>query len=136
MILVDTSVWVEYLRGTDDPSVGELGRLVVENADLRITEPVVMELLAGANTPKREEAISQLTNGMRLLPVQASLDYRAAAQIFIASSKNGHPLRGLSDCLIAAIAVRTGAVLFHRDRDFSFIAEVTPLSLHEPGNGV
>ena len=46
MTLVDTSVWVEYLRGTDSPST----RYVRERlgSDLFTTEPVLMELLAGA----------------------------------------------------------------------------------------
>lgn len=129
MILVDTSVWIEYLRDTDDPVVAELERLFSEGADLRVTEPIIMELLAGASTPKREAMIAQLTNGLPLVPIHPALDYRSAAQIFIASGRNGHPIRSLSDCLIAAVAIRSGAELFHRDRDFGYIAEATPLRL-------
>lgn len=130
MILVDTSVWIEFLRGTDDPAASELDRLVEEGADVRITEPIVMELLAGATTPTRDEKISQLTNGLPLLPVHPAIDYRAAAQLFVASSRNGHPIRSLSDCLIAAIAIRHDASLLHRDRDFEYLAAVAPLRLH------
>lgn len=130
MILVDTSVWIEYLRDTDDPTVAQLDALIVSGAELRTTEPIIMELLAGANTPQREARLSQLTNGLPLLPIEPAIDYRAAAQLFVASKRIGHPVRSLNDCLIAAIAVRTGATLLHRDRDFDFIAEVTPLQLH------
>ena len=130
MILVDTSVWIEYLRDTQDPVVVELGALIDSSADLRITEPIIMELLAGANTPHREEKITQLSNGLALVPIEPALDYRAAAQLFVASQRNGHPVRSLNDCLIAAIAVRAGATLFHRDRDFVFLAEITPVKLY------
>ena len=130
MILVDTSVWIEYLRDTDDPVVPELDRLFSEGADVRTTEPIIMELLAGATTQKQEALITQLTNGLPLVPIQPALDYRSAAQIFVASGRNGHPIRSLGDCLIAAVAMRGGAELFHRDRDFGYIAEVAPLRLY------
>ena len=95
MILVDTSVWIEYLRDTQDPVVAELEALIDAGADLRITEPIVMELLAGANTPHREEKIAQLSNGLALVPTEPAVDYRAAAQLFVASQRNGHPVRSL-----------------------------------------
>jgi predicted nucleic acid-binding protein len=130
VILVDTSVWIEYLRDTDDPVVTELSSLIDSGADLRMTEPIAMELLAGADNPRRDALISQLTNSFPTLPVEPLVDYRAAAQIFASVRRIGHPLRSLNDCLIAAIAVRTSTILFERDRDFQFISKVTPLALH------
>jgi len=135
LILVDTSAWIEYLRDRDDPVVPQLDGLISAGADVRITEPIVMELLAGANTPVRESAISQLTNGLPLLPIDPALDYRAAAQLFVAARRGGHPIRSLNDCLIAAIAVRHDAALLQRDRDFVFLAEVTPLRLFTGPSG-
>lgn len=129
MILVDTSAWIEYLRDTDDPVVSRLDGLLAAGADVRITEPIVMELLAGADTPRRESSISQLTNGLPLLPLDPALDYRAAAQLFVAARRVGHPIRSLNDCLIAAVALRHAAPLLQRDRDFAFLAEIAPLRL-------
>lgn len=131
MILVDTPVWIEFLRSTDDPSAIELKTLISAGASLHITEPIIMELLAGTDTPIRESKITQLTNGLPLTPIEPAVDYRAAAQLFVAARQVGHPLRSLNDCLIAAIAVRTGATLLHRDRDFEFLAKVTTLRLHQ-----
>ncbi|MFT3714562.1 MAG: PIN domain nuclease [Gordonia sp. (in: high G+C Gram-positive bacteria)] len=133
VILVDTSAWVEYLRDTDDPVVGELKSLIQAGAELATSEPIIMELLAGADTPLRDAAITRLTNGLPLLSVDTALDYRAAAQLFVASRAAGHRIRSLNDCLIAAIAVRHGVPLLHRDRDFAYLAQVTPLRLHTVG---
>ena len=47
MILVDTSVWVEEMRRTGSASHRALRRLLHRRADIAVTEPVVMELLAG-----------------------------------------------------------------------------------------
>lgn len=129
MILVDSSAWIEYLRDSEDPVVERLQALIEADAELVITEPVVMELLAGATTPPRADSIGALVNGLPLVPVDARLDYRAAAQLFVVSRRNGHPIRSLVDCLIAAVAIRRDAVLLHRDRDFEFLAEISPLRL-------
>jgi len=131
VILVDTSVWVEYLRDTDSPVVEHLRALLRQNADIRITEPIIMELLAGADTLHREAAISKLTNGLPLLPIDTALDYAAAAALFVAARKIGRRIRSLNDCLIAAIAVRGQAALFHNDRDFDELAKFTALVVHK-----
>lgn len=127
MILVDTSVWIEYLRDTPDPSVTVLAGLITAGEDLRITEPITMELLAGADTPRREASISKLVDGLPLIPIHPVLDYRAAGELFRAARRAGHPIRSLNDCLIAAITIRSGAVLLQRDRDFGFLASISPL---------
>ncbi|MGO1948411.1 MAG: hypothetical protein ACTH1D_02195 [Mycobacteriaceae bacterium] len=48
----------------------------------------------------------------------------------VAARKIGRPVRSLNDCLAAAIASRSGASLFQRDRDFASIAQATTLVLH------
>lgn len=133
MILVDTSVWVEFLRGTTDPVVDELTALIEAGTELVITEPIVMELLAGATTPRLEQSISRLVDGLPVVPVDARLDYRAAAHLHTGSRHNGHPIGSPVDCLIAAVALRRRIPILHRDRDFDFLAEISPLVLHDRG---
>lgn len=127
MILVDTSAWIEFLRGTDDPVVARLSHLIESGEELALTEPIVMELLAGATSAPLEKSIGMLVDGLPIVPLDARLDYRAAAQLYVASRRNGHPIRSLVDCLIAAVAVRRDLPVLHRDRDFDFLAEISPL---------
>ena len=128
MILIDTSAWIDYLRAVPTPARREVRELLRSDADVRITEPIVMELLAGSDGSER--AIEALVNGLPLLPIDAATDFRSAAELFQASRRNGHPIRSLVDCLIAAVAVRHGAALLHKDRDYVFLAEISPLTLH------
>jgi predicted nucleic acid-binding protein len=60
------------------------------------------------------------------LPVEASVDYRDAAMAYRAVRSGGHTVRKTMDCLIAAVAVRTGATLVHRDRGFDLLAAALP----------
>jgi predicted nucleic acid-binding protein len=101
-------------------------------ADVHLTEPVIMELLAGPNNPRTVHQLEKLVDGLPLLPVDGLLDYRTAATAARASRGCGHPVRSLVDCLIAAVAVRTGAALVHRDRDYDRLAEcLADLRIHQ-----
>ncbi|MBA2324479.1 MAG: PIN domain-containing protein, partial [Pseudonocardiales bacterium] len=75
----------------------------------------------------------KLISGLPLLAVDAFVDYRSAAAAARASRLNGHPIRSIVDCLIAAVAARTGAALVHRDRDYDYLGEVlADLRVHTP----
>lgn len=130
MILVDTSAWIEFLRGTDDPIVAQLSSLIEAGAELTTTEPIVMELLAGATTARLEQTVGVLVDGLPVTPVDARLDYRAAAALYVFFRRNGHPIRSLVDCLIAAVAIRRGFTVLHKDRDFDFLAEISSLQTY------
>lgn len=127
MDLIDTSVWVEFLRDTGSAACDEVERMYRERpADLATTEPVIMELLAGAGSDRAFEKLEKLTSGLPILAVDSRLDYRDAAIACRAARARGKTVRKLIDCLIAVVAVRTGAVLVHRDRDFDALAAVLP----------
>jgi predicted nucleic acid-binding protein len=136
--LVDTSVWVDFLRGSDTPARTALRRLLRENGgDVVTTEPIAMELLAGAASAFDLARLTKLVDGLPALPVEAALDYRAAAAIHWSCRQVGRTVRNLSDCVIAAIAIRTDVELIHKDVDFETIQLVSPLratSWREPGH--
>ena len=127
MLLVDSSVWIDYLRGYQTQARDVLRR-TLRSGDLpAITEPIAMELLAGARAEDAWTRIDRLVTGLPLLAIDPTLDYRDAALIFRAARRTGRTVRRLNDCLIAAIAIRHGADLLHKDPDFDAISEVTPL---------
>jgi predicted nucleic acid-binding protein len=127
MLLVDTSSWIEYLRNTGTPAARHVNELIADGADLATTEPIVMELLAGGDTPARAAALEQLVNGLPVLAVDPRLDFRQAATIFLSVRRTGGTPRSLVDCLIAAVAVRHDVDLVHDDSDFVDIAACWPL---------
>ncbi|TWF78657.1 hypothetical protein FHX44_114580 [Pseudonocardia hierapolitana] len=127
MELIDTSAWVEYLRDTDSRACNEVDRLWHDDPGaVATTEPVIMELLAGANDDRLFERVEKMMNGLQLLSVDASVDYRDAAIAYRAVRRGGRTVRKTIHCLIAVVAARTGATLVHRDRDFDVLAEALP----------
>ena len=127
MELIDSSAWIEYFRATGSAANVAVRELVRERPhDIAVTEPVVMELLAGAGSERAFTEIDKLTSGLVLLSVDALLDHRHAAVAYRAVRAGGGTVRKLLDCLIAVVAMRTGAVLVHRDRDFDVLARALP----------
>jgi predicted nucleic acid-binding protein len=127
VILADTSAWVEYLRATGSPAHLRLRELIAGEGELATTEVVVMELLAGATTTERVTQLRRLLGRFDVLAIQGLADYEAAAELYRRCRARGETVRKLTDCLIAAVAVRSGATVLHRDHDFEVIARHTPL---------
>lgn len=126
-LLLDTSVWIEYLRDTGSPACLEVGRLLSADLDLvATTPPIVMELLAGA-TDEGLGALERLATGLSSLELAPELDFHSAAAAYRAARRGGITVRGLVDCLIAVIAQRHGAVLVHRDADLAVLSALLRL---------
>jgi predicted nucleic acid-binding protein len=129
VILADTSAWVEYLRGTGSPAHLRLRELIAGQGELATTEVVVMELLAGAAAQEEVARLRRLLGRFELLPVEGLADYEAAADLYRRCRAGGETVRKLTDCLIAAVALRHGAALLHRDLDFEVIARHSRLQV-------
>ena len=121
MILADTSAWVEYLRATGSSAHLRLRELIAGQGELATTEVVVMELLAGAAAQEEVAHLRRLLGRFELLPVEGLADYEAAADLYRRCRAGGETVRKLTDCLIAAVALRHGATVLHRDLDFEVL---------------
>lgn len=130
MILADTSAWVEYDRATSSATDLAITSLITEGGhQLAVTEPVLMEVLAGAKDEKRHSELESLLKSFQWLSADPVADFAGAAKVYRACRAGGVTPRGLIDCMIASIAIRTGAELLAADRDFIDMARVLPLQL-------
>jgi len=121
MYLLDSSVWIEYLRPNGAAGIRERVRGIIEREEAVCCGIVLVEVLRGA---KREKDYSALDEALRALP-QLPLDDRVIEQAarwgFVLGSKG--VTVSTTDLLIAS-AAHGRAVLVHRDGDFRRIAEV------------
>jgi len=129
VILADTSAWVEYDRATGSAVDDRLTELITTDGPLAVTEPVVMEVLAGARDDAREDGLRRLLLRARLLHFDAATDFDAAATIYRRCRAAGVTPRGMIDCMIAAVAWRRGAALLSRDVDLHRVAQVVGVEL-------
>lgn len=132
MILVDTSAWVEYDRATGSTTDRRLTTLIRSGgAQIAVTEPVLMEVTAGARDDRREHELRRLLTSFEWVPVDPVSDFEAAARLYRRCRRSGVTPRGLLDCMIATIAIRADAELLAVDGDFARMAAVCPLQLDQ-----
>ena len=130
MILADTSAWIEYDRASGHPTHLALAREIqTDLTAVAVTEPVLMEVLAGARTEPQASQLRHMLISFSWLPCDPLADFEGAALIYRECRRAGITPRTMTDCLIAAIAVRTEAQVLTADRDFEAFASVVPLSL-------
>ncbi len=129
MILVDSSAWVEFLRGTESPTHLHLRSLLQEGVELACTDVIVMEILAGARDDADRDRLRRLLYGLEFLAVDGPTDYEHAAELYRLCRGRGETPRKLSDCLIATVAIRNEAELLCEGADFLAIARHAPLRL-------
>jgi predicted nucleic acid-binding protein len=129
VILIDTSAWIDYFRAAGTPATVEVRRLLADRAnDVAMCEPIAMEILAGAGDDVAFAKLERLVNGLPSLGFDPAVDFRTAAQIYRAGRRRGRTIRSMTDCLIAALAIRHDATVVHQDSDFDTITEMTSLN--------
>jgi hypothetical protein len=126
-VLVDTSVWVDFLRGRSAAHVDALRALLGSEESVLTAPPILQEILQGATTRDRQKALRREFQSIACVspadPVASSVE---AARLFLECRINGQTPRSSNDCLIAGIAMEHGLALLHHDRDFEAIARVAP----------
>ena len=132
MILVDTSAWVEFDRATDSPVDQRLTDLINGDVAISVTEPIIMEVVAGARTATRERDLRRLLSRFELLCFDPVVDFDAAARIYRSCRRAGITPRGMIDCMIVSVARRNHAELMAADIDLERVCQVVDVPIFNP----
>ena len=123
-VLVDSSIWIEYFRGSR--SVMKLD-LLIEDNDVAVNDLILAELIPFLHIRRQRKLI----NLMRELVCPAlDVDWDEVIQMQIACLRNGINKVGIPDLMIAQHAIQNGLELYSHDRHFALLARHIPLSLH------
>ena len=133
MLLVDSSVWIDFLAGRTSKAVKYFREQLEARETFALTELIYLEVLQGVREPDTAKKVSTYLRGQLLLAPRRGLQtYDAAADLYRRCRIAGVTVRSTIDCLIAQIAVEYGAVLLHSDRDYEHIARVEPRLMLAP----
>jgi predicted nucleic acid-binding protein len=131
MVIIDTTVWIDYLRGNANPETMWLDR-ELSNQPLGITDIILCEVLQGilddrsaARVERDLLRLNVFETGGAELAIAAAANYRALR-------RKGHTVRMTIDCLIATFCIRAGHSLLHRDRDFALFERELHLPVLHP----
>lgn len=117
MVIVDTTVWIDYLGGTMNPHTSWLNRELTRQR-LGLTELILCEILQGI---RDDAAFTQVHRDLLRFQVfsTAGVDLAvASAQNYRSLRKRGITVRKTIDCLIATFCLDHGHSLLHRDQDY------------------
>ncbi|MGH8862295.1 MAG: type II toxin-antitoxin system VapC family toxin [Jatrophihabitantaceae bacterium] len=128
MILADTSAWVEFLRRSDSATAHAMRRRLGAD-EVATTDIVIMEVLAGTTDPARLAKARRALDACTYLPQRPHSDATAATALYRQCRLGGETPRQLTDCVIAAVAMRHRVSVLQRDRDYDVISRHTALSV-------
>lgn len=136
MIVVDSSVWVNYFNGVSTPQ-SDLLRNLFGVEHIGIGDLILTEVLQGFREERDYRTARRLLGSV---PVESMLGGEAAiraADDFRTLRRSGVTVRKTIDVMIASHCIARGHVLLHADRDFDLIAGVLPLAMvaTPPGSG-
>lgn len=131
MVIVDTTVWVDYLRGVRNPETDWLDRQA-DNARLGLTDLILWEVLQGVRHNSEFDRVRKSLLEFEVFETGGDGIAVAAARNFRAIRKKGRTIRKTIDCLIATFCILHGHSLLHRDRDFRPFEELLGLSVVQP----
>ena len=127
LILVDTSVWIDYFRGAET----QLDYLIDNN--LLVTNAVILAELLPSIRSRREEELANLLQEIRCLPL--NIHWENLMQMQLQCLQSGANGIGVADLLIAQNAQQHQCRLYSSDKHFKLMAQalalpVYPVSLH------
>ncbi|HEV7504878.1 MAG TPA: PIN domain-containing protein [Thermoanaerobaculia bacterium] len=127
MILVDTSVWIDYFKGRQTVGVGKLSRALDEEQPCGFSSAIYQEILQGADSEHSFARFGRYLSAQILFqPAHPLKSFADAAEIYLRCRRAGYTIRSTIDCLIAQIALENELWLLHNDKDFDHIAAVIP----------
>ncbi len=130
MILVDTSVLIDYFKGVRNKGTEKFGQVIDRKIPFGINNFVYLEVLQGAKTDKDFRLLKKYLDTQKFYDLKnAHESYAEAARMYLKLRKKGVTVKSTMDCLVARIAIENGLFLLHNDKDFTRISKHFPLKI-------
>ena len=122
MILVDSSVWVDYFRGNTTPQTDKLD-LLLGREPLAIGDLILAEVLQGFDSDRDFNQARRLLTSLLVVEIGGLEIAIQAAKNFRMLRRRGVTIRKTIDTIIATRCIESGYDLLHSDRDFDPFAQ-------------
>ncbi len=131
MVIVDTTVWIDFFNGTSTPETEWLDRELTQQR-LGLLDLILCEVLQGVST---EEEAADLLRELRAFEIFESTGVdlaTAAARNYRTLRRQGQMVRKTIDCIIATFCLASEHALLHNDRDFDPFEQHLGLTVIHP----
>lgn len=132
MVLVDTSVWIDFFADRRTDQVEFLSEFLENEETVCFTGIILQELFQGIRSAKQRKAIEDCFLPLvEFFPSRST--YLLAAELFRKSRESGHQIRSSVDCLIASCCIENKAKILENDKDYEYIAAISKLQRESVG---
>jgi predicted nucleic acid-binding protein len=121
VIVVDTTVWIDFLRGRNAPHVQRL-RTLLGTSEIIVGDLMLCEILQGLDSERAAGDVERLLRGFDIVSMAGDALAVSTARNFRALRARGVTIRKTIDLLIGAWCIENRRPLLHNDRDFSPMA--------------
>lgn len=130
MIVVDTTVWIDFLEARGTAFDRHLTELVEGDAPIALVDIVYCEVLQGIRDDDTYHRIRASLLAHPIVRPRGLHTFGTAANLYRSARRRGLTIRRSVDCLIAATCLENGAEIYHNDRDFDALARVSTLMIY------
>jgi len=130
MILVDTSILIDYFRGIENKHTRKFQDLIDHNIPFGINYFIYQELLQGTKTIQDYKKLKKYLDTQIFYNLKGLESYAEAALIYFKCRKKGITVKSTIDVLIVQTAIENDLLLFHNDKDFENIAKVVKIKFY------
>jgi len=131
VVIVDTTVWVDYFQGVENPETEWLNA-ELDRQRLGLTDIILCEVLQGVRDDVIAKDVERRLLKLEVFETGGVALAREAARNYRTLRSRGHTVRKTIDCLIATFCLREQHSLLHRDRDFDLFEKFLELSVVHP----
>ena len=117
MIVVDSSVWIDFLKGRNSQQVQRLFALF-GNEEIILGDLMLCEILQGLESERAASEVETLLRNFEIAPMAGEAIAVAAARNYRSLRRRGITIRKTIDLLIGAWCIENGRPLLHNDSDF------------------
>ncbi len=119
MTLVDSSVWIDYFRGVNNPHTARLDELLDQvEEEVGVADLVVFEVLRGFTAPRAQQQAQSMLLSTTVVDIGGLDNALQAASLYRRLRESGRTVRSPIDVLLASYCMTHGHTLLHRDADF------------------
>jgi predicted nucleic acid-binding protein len=130
MILVDSSVLIDYLGGINNRSSKMFHQILERGIPFGINHVIYMEVLQGAKSEKDFKTLKKYLDTQTFYDLKKGKEsYAEAARMYFKLRKAGMTVKSTMDCLIAQVAFENDLFLLHSDQDFVRISKRFPIKI-------
>ncbi len=125
MILIDTSVMIDFLKGKDNLKTDLFSEILKRDIPYGLSSFTYQEILQGSRDKSEFEKIKSYLSTQKIYYARENIGfYEKAALLYFNLRRSGITTRSTIDILIAVTAIENNLILLHNDRDFDIMSEV------------